>query len=289
MTFNEFLSDIILVVVLYKKRISQSNSIASISKSTKTGNIVILVYDNSPEYNLVVPETITNCKIIYNADMQNSGVSKAYNYAASFAKKTGKKWIMLCDQDTTFNSGYLTSVFAAIVNFNPTLLAPYLYSNFNLVSPCGFVMNYGYPLKKEPPDGFQELSGISVLNSGLVISLEAYFNCGGYNEKVFLDFSDFDFIKKFKKKYGKIFLLNIHLEHNLGPSYTDSFNAYRFSRYVKSYRGAIQNLFDLLTITTIVCIRSIKQSLFYHSLLPFRLFLIGFILNKIPSNFESTT
>ncbi len=289
MTYTELISEILFVVVLYKKKIAECESIITLTESVNECNLDIFVYDNSPDYNLNVPDTMGNCRVHYFGDRENPGVSKAYNSGALFAQKTGKKWLILCDQDTMFQNEFFRNLYTAVNNFSPSLLAPFLYSNSMLISPCGFTMNYGYPLKIVPQPGFKELNGISLLNSGLIVSLEAYMRCGGYNEKVFLDFSDFDFLKRFKKTSNKVYLLNVHLNHHLESAFKQKFNDQRFIRYARSYRGAIHSLYDLITISPIVCLRSLKLSMSYHSFLPFKLFLLFFVANKTPVRNGHTT
>ncbi|MBN2610920.1 MAG: glycosyltransferase [Bacteroidales bacterium] len=280
MTYVDLISEILFVVVLYKKKIAECESLVTLEESVDGCNIDVFIYDNSPDYNLNVPETIGNCRIHYLGDLENPGVSKAYNSGAVFAKKTGKKWLILCDQDTLFQDEFFMNLYAAISNFNPVLLAPFLYSNSMLISPCGFRLNYGYPLKLVPRSGFNKLNGISLLNSGLTVSLEAYMNCGGYNEKVFLDFADFDFIKRFKKICPTFYLLDVKLEHHLESTRMQAFNKERFIKYCKSYRGAITNLYNFVTLSLIVTLRTIKLALVHQKLIPIKIFLLYYVADR---------
>jgi rhamnosyltransferase len=280
MTFKDFLDDLFLVVVLYRKKISDSETIHSISEILSDQSIDILVYDNSPEYNPDPASSLNNCRLHYIADNENSGVSKAYNQGAIVAGDMNKRWLLLCDQDTVFTLSFFREVYSAIDIHDPALAAPFLFSDSKLISPCGFIFNYGFALHKIPASGWNNFKGISVLNSGLLVKLDTFKELNGYNEEVFLDFSDFDFIKRFKKANKKFYLVDTALKHNLESSIRGNFNELRFARYCKSYRGAINNTFDLISLSLIVFLRTIKLSAYYTSMKPVQAFWKNFIYRK---------
>ena len=245
MTFKDFIENLLIVVVIYKKKISDCETILSISSSLADRFIDILVYDNSPEYNQTATSVTENCRLYYVADNDNSGVSKAYNSGAKKAQDMKKRWLLLCDQDTVLTLNYFQEVFTAVHIHCPPLVAPFLYSEAKLISPCAFIFNYGFALRRIPVSGWNNFKNLSVLNSGLLIKLEAFEKLGGYNEDIFLDFSDFDFIKRYKKMFSQFYLINTRVEHHLESSVHGSFNELRFIKYCKSYRRASHNFFIL--------------------------------------------
>jgi GT2 family glycosyltransferase len=277
---QHIISEILFIVVLYKKRISESESIQSIQTVLEDNQLHFYIYDNSPEYNYFDKSKLNLATTFYVADAKNSGVSRAYNLGAKLASERNKKWLMLCDQDTEFTPEYFDSLCRIIHNFEPNLVAPYLFSNLQLISPCAFTMNYGHPLKKMPVPGWTMLKKIALLNSGMVISREAFEKCGGYAEDVFLDFSDFDFLKKYRKIFGEFYLMDVRIEHHLESVNRKDFNSLRFIKYCQSYKGAMHNLFDILSLTLIVLFRTFKLCFFHGEILPLKLFLLYFLMNR---------
>jgi len=273
------IEDILIIVVLYKIKITECKSIQSILTVLKGDPIEFLVYDNSPECNIGLTGDTALVKFNYVGDIKNSGVSKAYNLGAKLASDRKKKWLLLCDQDTEFTPDYFNSICRIIYNFMPNLVAPYLFSNTQMISPCAFTMNYGRPLKKMPLPGWATLNRIALLNSGLIINREAFEKCGGYDEKVFLDFSDFDFIKKYRKIVGKFYQMDVRLEHHLESDFRKDFNAQRFIKYCQSYRGAIHNFFDLLSISSIVLLRTLKLAVRHRNVSPIQYWFRYFMIN----------
>lgn len=255
-------------------------SILSIMESLKNEEPEFFIYDNSPEYNNSFKQKLDHAKIKYVADAENSGVSRAYNLGSEYASALGRKWLLLCDQDTLFNTAYFDCLFKTLHEHNPTMVAPFLYSNEILISPCKFRLNYGSRLKTLPLPGRNAFGGKALLNSGLLIRQDEFKASGGYNEKVFLDFADFDFIKRFKKICPDFYLLNVELEHHLESTRMQAFNRERFIKYCKSYRGAINNLYSFVTISLIVSLRTIKLALVHQKLLPIKFFLLYYVAGR---------
>jgi GT2 family glycosyltransferase len=271
MTFDDFISDLLFIVVLYRKKITESDSIQSILSVLEGESIHFFIYDNSPGYNSFRETDINGqCSIKYIPDTRNSGVSMAYNAGAMYALEFHKKRIMLCDQDTFFTKEYFERAYEAALIFDPPLAAPFLFSDSRLVSPCGFFFNYGYRLKSMPDPGWNELRHRSLLNSGMVIMLEAFMECGGYNEKVFLDFADSEFIKRYRKKYSRYYQINAAANHHLESSVTSPFNPDRFRKYCRSIFAAAHGTGDLITISFIVVSRTLRQMLRHKTLEPLK-------------------
>jgi GT2 family glycosyltransferase len=268
MTFDRYISDILFIIVLYKKRISECESFQSIVGVLEEYPVEFFIYDNYPEYNSKPFLNLPSVKVEYVTDSANSGVSKAYNLGSEYAAGRGKKWLLLCDQDTVFQRNYFDRLYEAVRDHNPVLMAPYLYSNEILISPCAFRMNYGRKLKTLPLPGWNTLRNKSLLNSGLAVRRDGFEECGGYNDRIFLDFSDFDFIKRYKRMYPTFFLLDVQLEHHLESSHSKAFNAERFIKYCRSYRAAVHNWSDLLSISFIVLARTIRLSIRHRILSP---------------------
>ena len=73
----------------------------------------------------------------------------------------------------------------------------------------------GKPLDNIAP-GVNKLHQLSLINCGLCIDTNAFKQNGGYNEKLALDFSDHDFIRRFKNKITDEFvLIDLTVRHDL--------------------------------------------------------------------------
>lgn len=192
--------NILPVVVLYNRRLCDTEAY----KTLLRGRRHAFIQDNSPESDVPSgkPESWR-----YVRDVSNPGISAAYNAAARYARENGFRWLFFADQDTTFPAGMLTRLetlaakaekedgYRAFVSLMQLADGRWL----SPVKRKGFFAK----ISDRKPEGEIDLRKTAVINSGLMVRLDAFFEAGGYNEKVFLDFSDFQFIDRLAEKYPK--------------------------------------------------------------------------------------
>lgn len=206
------------VIVLYKRPLSDSPAFNSIISARPAGKL--FVYDNSPVSQTDLTQYSTD-RIYYNHDSDNEGISKAYIAAAEYAKAHGVTHMVFFDQDTCATLEFFETLEKQIVNHpDIAIFAPILRCKDVTVSPCKVILYKGIE-DKDPRVGVQSLSGVSLINSALCVSTEAYFVSGGYNRAIRLDFSDIYFIDQLRKVYNQYCLLPITLEHSLS-TFVDS-------------------------------------------------------------------
>ncbi|WP_244285348.1 glycosyltransferase family protein [Flavobacterium araucananum] len=159
--------------------------------------MTIFIYDNSQILDIDNKvDRFENLDIIYHHDKDNGGLSAGYNMGAKLATELKKTWILLLDQDTTFKN-LLESFNFNIQRYpNIHLFAPIVKLNNNVIfSPSIVKHKRGYPPKTISP-GIYSLNNFSPINSGMLIALKLFYEVGGYNEKIKVDFCDFQFIEK---------------------------------------------------------------------------------------------
>lgn len=192
---------ILPVIVLYKCRLEDSKSFKSLLRKNHFESI--FVYDNSPEAQIIDLDNL-----LYIHDSGNSGLGVAYNVAAKYAREKRFDWLLLLDQDTTFPElSYEYYVKAISENPNIKLFAPiHKISDGRYISPTRYICKGSHPVKTLK-QGVLKFSKAAPINSGMLINVEAFWNVGGYDECVILDFSDIRFVEKFKKKYDVFFAI----------------------------------------------------------------------------------
>lgn len=206
---------ILIVIVLYKCRLKDSVSFRCLVEQVKIkrADCAFFVYDNSPLKDSEGESFLMGYKdSCYIHNEKNPGLSKAYNEAAVYAGKCGYEWLLLLDQDTTLPSDMLGKYIAAIEsNQDITLFAPQVkIFNNRYISPCKIRMKNG-SMTKKPFKGRIKNKNLSVINSGLLISVNAFEACGGYNEKVYLDYNDHEFFSRYKKIYPWFYVVDVEL------------------------------------------------------------------------------
>lgn len=214
MSQTDCINDIFAVVVTYNSLFQGSDTMRSLNLSLQKTNkrLDILIYDNSPinQHAYYDGLTLDRFKITYLSDISNPGVSAAYNTAAKIAKKHDKKWILLLDQDTNFSENIFDAYTGAISAYSHDikLFVPILkLKDGRIFSPSRYKLKRGFMLKNISP-GLHNLKSLSPVNSGMLIDIKAFFEVGGYNEKVRLDFSDFQFIERFKRSFTTLYVVD---------------------------------------------------------------------------------
>lgn len=266
-----FLDKLLIVLVLYKRDLKASESFQSIIDSLKiTDNSTsVFIYDNSPRpINSI--DSSNELIVHYKTDISNPGVSKAYNEGFTYAKKNGKQWLLLLDQDTSFKDDFLQKYYDAFNN-NPDifLFAPILkLDSGEIYSPCKYKFPRTSILKKIDP-GMKDIKNLSLLNSGILISASTFQEVGGYNEGLSLDFSDFEFLDRYRKIKDRFVVVDTEAVHGFSGVQDElDVSLLRFRRYCQSSLvmcSIHHSILDKIKLVTIALLRSIKLSLKFKS------------------------
>ena len=259
---------ILLVVVLYKCSLYDTKTYQTIIQSTH--GYCIYVYDNSPER-----QSISDNNVVYVHDATNGGLSIAYNSAAKFAQSNGYEWLLLLDQDTDF-SGLTIDDYVKAINENShiKIFAPKVKcSEDKYMSPVKVWHRMGrWP--KKVPDGIVPLSKYAIINSGMCVNIDAMIKCGGYNEKVFLDHSDFEFLERFRKEHPVAHILDKEIEQRLS-FFSDDKNTtiHRYKLFCRSIKGCEKrNIIDSFWLFIFVLKRGLSVTLRLKTLKPIGIF-----------------
>lgn len=256
---------ILPIVVLYKKELSDAESINTLLDSDIDNSISdIFVYDNTPENiikNNIVCEVYRNRNVIYYHDIKNSGVSTAYNSGMKKANELNYKYVLLLDQDTVFPSDALKFYQQSIedqpgINLHvPRLLT----KKGEFCSPLRYAFHRGF-VTNELSSGIYSLNTYSPINSGMLLDVNTAILAGGYNNKVYLDFSDFQFIERLKNISSSFYLMPLTLEQDLSnddENYNNLLN--RYGIYCECARFCEKNnIYDEFIYFMMVLIRGIK-------------------------------
>ena len=197
--------DVLFVLVLYRCNLSSSKTFQTLIKEEK---LALFIYDNSPtpSDDWVKYQGMTQ----YVSDPSNSGLSAAYNKAANYAKLHGFKWIMLLDQDTSFTPDAL-DVYEKAVNEHTDIemfVPKHILTNGKYISPTKYLFKTSYPQKKVK-EGRLTFKEACPINSGILVSTKSFFEAGGYDDDVVLDFSDIRFIEKYRKHHKLFCCINV--------------------------------------------------------------------------------
>lgn len=209
---NMDVTDILFVIVLYRSDYHKCNTYRTLLSKVKGCHI--FVFDNSPS-----SQQIDDANTTYRHDAGNPGLSFAYNEAAKYARDNGYKWLLLTDQDTKFPEGMIDEYIKAINEHSEIgmFAPPVKVADSVYMSPVKMLWKMGSLSKSVPIGEVVSLTKYSPINSGMCVSVDMFFKCGGYKNEVFLDYSDFQFVERYRKVSDKCFVLErcIHQEFSV--------------------------------------------------------------------------
>lgn len=263
---------ILFILVLYKRKLNESDSFISLITSLKKTNlnIDIFIYDNSPSP-MILKEELSgeNWNIYYVHDETNPGVSKAYNEGFKLGKNLNKKWLLLLDQDTKFPEDAIIKYCRAVLDNNEYFLfAPILVAtNGTICSPCNYFLKRGSPMNSIEV-GLVNITRKSLMNSGMLMRIDIFEKVGGYNEKIKLDFSDFDFIDRYRQIYQYFYVVDTKCIHELATVAEDDVNRSltRFTTYCENIKYFAKNDFDTLILLFLTLFRACKLSIIFRNI-----------------------
>lgn len=267
-------TDILILCVLYNQPLSSSKTF----KSLLMYNHNVMLIDNSNQSFLDIPITSTWEYVNF---INNPGLGHAYNYAVQYAKEKGYDWILITDQDTHFPSNAIEIYGNAIEN-NPDIklfLPKVKIRNGKFMSPVKS-MHYFSQLTMSPPLENINPAKYAIINSGLCINVDAFLEVGGYNEKVWLDFADIQFIERFANKYNKAYVVDLECIQSFSNEDQDSnqkMNRYKlFCDSIKHYEPI--NQFNKFWIFCVTLKRALSLSKQLTSLKPLYIFIKYYII-----------
>lgn len=254
--------NIAFVIVTYNEEFFRCSAymslFSSIMANSGWNNYLIYIYDNSdkPDWQIHYQHLKEADHIRYFHNPHNPGISVAYNDVARNAQKEGCEWFILFDQDTTLPIDAVQKYKDAIAE-RPEwqIKAPILHLKNSIFSPHRTFLGRSSAVKSIEP-GIYSFRELRVVNSGLAIYLPLFLEVGGYNEKIKLDFADFQFLSRIQKKINKFQLLSINCLQDFSHDEPNVSKALkRFAIYIKDYRnceldGTVQTLqYALLAFT----------------------------------------
>ena len=211
---------ILVVLVLYQREISCSLSLTSFSRALEesglTSQFRLLVYDNSP-FQSVLPDKIPMPFSCIH-DPANGGLFRAYSTAMQLAEKEGYEWLLLLDQDTVLNEGYLKTLWfnlpEASKNLRCAALVPKLLSQNSIISPARVLFGGRFLPVDKTFIGFPPWE-VTAFNSGTLLRISAIREVGGFNPRFWLDYLDHWLFNRLYRSDFMVYVLDAVLPHEL--------------------------------------------------------------------------
>jgi glycosyltransferase involved in cell wall biosynthesis len=266
---------IVIVVVLYKRTLDQSQTINSLAQVFARSpelleSFKVLLWDNSPQ---ALVDPALPFPFEYRHGARNLGTSGAYNHAMEFAESLGAPWLLLFDQDTTVSQEYLPRMLEYSHRFqdDPQIgtVVPFVHSHGTLVSPRSLL---SFNRVKQIPSTFHGVykrKGYAV-NSATLMRVAALREAGGYSEDFWLDLSDVYAFQAMYRKGRYMFIAgDLHLQHSIAAlDFDKEMTPQRYrnflaaeSAYVDLYSSPLEQTCHLARLL----LRTVRQYQRYHN------------------------
>jgi hypothetical protein len=258
------MSKMTILVCLYNKSISTSNTLKSLLKSVdQIKNQDVFIWDNSvyPLDENEIQLLKNNFKnFTYKHTPENIVLSKIYNSLIA-EQDDANSYLMLCDDDSEIPQSFFIKLEEQI-NENPliNLFLPQIYSNSVLVSPAKDYL-IKTSLIKELSSGVLKADYVTAINSGMVISNRVFMDGFRYDERLNFYGTDNFFMYEYAKKNQNLIILDIKINHDLSFNGKDNIaNKIRIFKEIKRANRIIysENIFKKTLVSLNSSIVSVK-------------------------------
>lgn len=172
----------------------------------------LVIYDNCSDNIADIKSKLPDVQIIKNAT--NIGLPINYNRAVSLAKSKGYKWLLIMDQDTLIPDN-LIEEYQKYMSWDKVAIICPQYWDINLSTKEEFI-------KEIPNDEFNYVD--RCISSASLNNVDIAVEIGGFDEKMFIDYVDFDYCRNCINHGYKILRSNeCVIEHQIGKAKTVNF------------------------------------------------------------------
>jgi rhamnosyltransferase len=169
-------------------------------------NKLLIIDNNSKNTNdfvSIIKSEFKNVDFIFNNN--NLGVAEGLNQALNYAKSNNYKWLLTLDQDSVCQADMILQY--------ETFLKSNAHNNILLL--CPEIQDINIKNMKKIKCGAEEVN--VAITSGSLLNVNNSLMIGGFLTELFIDYVDFEFCLRGRKRNFKILKLNnIVLKHRLG-------------------------------------------------------------------------
>lgn len=189
------------VVVLYNPDIECIKNINSYLDQVA----FLYVIDNSETQNTeLCDKLILSSNVKYIANEMNLGIARALNQAAVLAQQNNFEFLLMMDQDSSADS--------ELIKYYVEYLSSNDISKLGMLAP---VPIYSPELKKEDYPISKEID--VAITSGCLVNLRVYDKAGSFDEKLFIDYVDFEYCLRLRKMgFSIVQIGKANIYHQLG-------------------------------------------------------------------------
>lgn len=197
-----------ILVVIYNKKCINSRSIKCIIDNSYYKYQQVIIFDNS-ETDFGNQSFCEKYGFVYYWFCENWGLSKAYNYVIHHLTNDG--YLTILDDDTLITEDYFKEAKFLVETKEFDIILPVVKAGEAIISPCNTKYKSGSKIINDICD--IDFRKISAINSGMIVKRTVY-DSFTYNEDLFLDCVDHDFMLSVRNAGLKIKIMECTIEQN---------------------------------------------------------------------------
>lgn len=188
-------------IVLYNPNIKQLRK--QINEIINIVNKIYLVDNNSKNINTIKKEFIYNNKIELILNNDNLGIATALNQILKRSEVDKTKWLLTLDQDSLATRKMISEMLKYTKIDNVSMISPRILDRNKDVKKISIKSEYDYIER--------------CITSGTIMNVMDANQIGYFDDKMFIDYVDFDYCKRLSINNKKIIRVNNSiLEHEIG-------------------------------------------------------------------------
>lgn len=202
-------------IVLYNPELDRlKENITSIANQVSK---VIVVDNGSSNINEIKEEVYKYKNIIFIDNKINKGIAKALNQILGWCKENKFRWVLTLDQDTVCPLDLIEKMSKYIDRENIAIISPK-------------IIDRNFETEDKYRTGYEYIE--KAITSASLTNVDICDKVNNFDEKMFIDYVDFDLCTRLRKENYKILRLNeVNVLHELGNSKTVNFFGKRIIVY----------------------------------------------------------
>lgn len=229
-------------VVVYNKTCADSPTCQALQQSQNAPASVLICDNSTADYGN--RDYCEKAGWIYLGGNGNLGISKAYNTCIDYlTEQAFDGFVCLFDDDTHLDPSYFSQLQQACEGAQEKIFAPLIVASGKLISPCILHENHRITIFENAQDALS-YSGDSLgaINSCMALDMRLFADYR-YDENIFLDGVDHNFILQMRQKGEKIRVFSYRCDHAFSGTEKPPVKSalVRFQIYAKDYGYILRN------------------------------------------------
>lgn len=183
------------------------------SAAAQVSDLILIANDGAP-WPCALPKNAVLVK-----QERNLGLGAAYNLAARWAGERGATHLLLLDQDSVAAPGMVALLLEGFKQPGPVAASGPLWRDRRTGDDGFFVLAGAWGVRRYTPRAGEIIAADFLISSGSLISLDAFADVGPFDETLFIEHVDADWVLRAQAKGYRLYgVADARLDHTFGEA-----------------------------------------------------------------------